>query len=53
MTPLPYSVFGTNVGMEYTTPEGYTEDEFREMMERLADSELNSADVARQIVESL
>ena len=39
--------------MEYTIPEGYTEDEFREMMERLADSDLKSAEVARKITELL
>lgn len=53
MTPPRFNPFATNTGMEYSIPEGYTEEEFRGLMEQLADSGLNSADVARQIVESL
>lgn len=39
--------------MDITIPDGYTEEEVREMMERLADSDLESAEVARKIAELL
>lgn len=39
--------------MEYSIPEGYTEQEFREMMEQVAYSDMESAEIARLILDSL
>lgn len=53
ITPVSFYPLRPNHGMVYSVPDQYTEEEFRDCMERLANSDMESAEVARKILESI